>query len=278
MSYYFSQFIGVQGPLIMWFFIFTFLVLRYTIIGGLAFMLFYKVFGNSIAYKKIQRKWPNKEDYKREIKYSMLTFLIFATLSLVIFNPIYGLEPNLYANIADHGWGYYIFTLVVMMLLHDTYFYWMHRAIHHPKLYKAFHKVHHESTNPTPWAAFSFHPLEAVLEFSIILVFLLTFPVHRSAILIFLMMMTVDNVYGHLGWEIFPKWLNKNPITKWINSSVNHNMHHRYFNSNYGLYFTFWDRIMGTTHPDYEKTYDEVVNREKPVEEVKQPVSKVARA
>jgi sterol desaturase/sphingolipid hydroxylase (fatty acid hydroxylase superfamily) len=33
--------------------------------------------------------------------------------------------------------------------------------------------------------------------------------------------------------------------------------------SNYGLYFTFWDRLMGTTDPQYEAAFDEVASRGK---------------
>jgi sterol desaturase/sphingolipid hydroxylase (fatty acid hydroxylase superfamily) len=31
---------------------------------------------------------------------------------------------------------------------------------------------------------------------------------------------------------------------------VYHNLHHERFNGNYGLYFTFWDRLMGTLRKD----------------------------
>nr|HNI25705.1 sterol desaturase [Leptospiraceae bacterium] len=33
---------------------------------------------------------------------------------------------------------------------------------------------------------------------------------------------------------------------------------HQKFNGNYSLYFNFWDRVMGTNFPNYEKYYDEV--------------------
>jgi sterol desaturase/sphingolipid hydroxylase (fatty acid hydroxylase superfamily) len=40
-------------------------------------------------------------------------------------------------------------------------------------------------------------------------------------------------------------------------------MHHAKFDGNYSLYFNFWDRIMGTNFPDYEKHYGEVTARRK---------------
>ena len=56
-------------------------------------------------------------------------------------------------------------------LMHRRAFYWMHRFMHLPGIFKAVHKVHHLSHNPSPWAAFSFHPLEAIIEAGILPVF-----------------------------------------------------------------------------------------------------------
>ena len=70
--------------------------------------------------------------------------------------------------------------------------------------------------------------------------------------------MTVYNVYGHLGFELFPKGINRHWLFKWFNTSVNHNMHHQYFKGNYGLYFTFWDNIMQTTHKEYDDRFNKL--------------------
>ena len=50
-------------------------------------------------------------------------------------------------------------------------------------------------------------------------------------------------------------------LRKWINTSVNHNLHHQYFKGNYGLYFLFWDRMMGTIRSDYDERFEEVKTR-----------------
>jgi lathosterol oxidase len=68
-------------------------------------------------------------------------------------------------------------------------------------------------------------------------------------------------VYGHLGFELYPKNFTRHWFGKWINTSVAHNMHHQYFTGNYGLYFTLWDRAMGTLRKDYGKTFEEVASR-----------------
>jgi sterol desaturase/sphingolipid hydroxylase (fatty acid hydroxylase superfamily) len=130
--------------------------------------------------------------------------------------------------------------------------------MHHPSIYRWVHKVHHLSTNPSPWAAMAFHPIEAVIEAGIIVVVVLMFPVHPLAIGIFLLFMMVYNVYGHLGYELYPAGFAHSKIGRWINTSVNHNQHHQHFKGNYGLYFLFWDRLMGTIRPDYEERFEEL--------------------
>ena len=75
------------------------------------------------------------------------------------------------------------------------------------------------------------------------------------------MFMILYNVYGHLGWELYPKNFNKTKIGKWINTSVCHNQHQQFFKGNYGLYFLFWDRWMGTLREDYDSQYEKVKSR-----------------
>jgi sterol desaturase/sphingolipid hydroxylase (fatty acid hydroxylase superfamily) len=53
-----------------------------------------------------------------------------------------------------------------------------------------------------------------------------------------------------------------------MNTSVAHNMHHRYFKGNYGLYFTIWDRLMGTLRNDYDENFDAVASRINPTRKI----------
>ena len=238
--------------------IFTINFVRYFGFSGAAFIVFYVLLRNRWHRKKIQFVFPSASDYRREISYSFITILIFVGVGLIVFaTPLrhYNLR---YQNISDHSWGYWVFSVVAMIFLHDTYFYWLHRAMHHPRVFKILHLVHHKSTNPSPWASYAFHPLEGVVEASIIFPIAFLIPFHSTALLAFLLFMMAYNVYGHLGFELFPKRFNKHPIGKWLNTSVNHNLHHKHFNGNYGLYFLFWDRWLGTIREDYDSSYAEV--------------------
>lgn len=220
---------------------------RYFIVAGLAFFIFYILLYKRIASRKLQPALPKNSDYLRELGYSMITMSLFALIPLLLlFNPTVRPYTSLYSDIQEKGWAYYLLIFPVMALMHDTYFYWTHRLMHHPKLYRVMHSVHHASTNPSPWAAYSFHPTEAVIEIGIFIIFIFTLPVHRSHIFIFFLFSITYNVYGHLGWELYSEAFQKSRFGRWINTSRQHNLHHKHFKGNYGLYFLFWDRWMGT--------------------------------
>ncbi len=225
--------------------------LRYFIFAGLFFLFFYVLFRQKVAPKKIQPEFPSRKDYRREVLYSISTMIIFSALSVLILTiPSFRQHTTLYTDLSLHSNGYFAFAFVLMFFMHDTYFYWMHRLVHHPVLFKTVHLLHHRSTNPSPWAAYSFHPLEALFEFGIFVIFLFTLPVTIYHLGFFFLFMIIYNVYGHLGFELYPKNFNRHWFGKWVNTSVAHNAHHKYFKGNYGLYLSFWDRIMGTQHAE----------------------------
>lgn len=240
-----------------WWSILLLISFRYFFIAGLAFTVFY-VFKSTTVRNKIQSLFPQNKDVLREIGYSVLTIIIFAAIGYAVFSYPLRSYTLLYTSVENYGWAYFFVSILLMMLIHDTYFYWVHRWMHHIKIYKWMHKVHHLSTNPSPWAAYSFHPLEAIAEAGIIVVIAFAMPSHPLAISLFLLFMITYNVYGHLGYELYPKGFSTSAIGKWINTSVNHNQHHQYVHGNYGLYFLWWDRWMGTLRNDYDDHFEKV--------------------
>jgi len=241
-------------------YLFTVILFRYLFIAAIAFVVFYRIKKSGWRFVKIQQLFPQSSDYYREIGYSICTVVIFTFIGWLIFlSPIHKFT-HVYTTIDEFGLGYFFLSIFLMLLLHDTYFYWTHRAMHHPTLFKLFHKVHHLSTNPSPWAAFAFHPLEAIVEAGILIIIPFVMPVHPLAIALFLILMMIYNVYGHLGFELYPRGFSKTIFGKWVNTSVNHNQHHAHFKGNYGLYFLWWDRLLGTIRPDYDQEFDRVAN------------------
>ncbi len=230
--------------------------LRYFSIAGIFFIVFYILFQKKFQSIKIQKKGPKPGDLKRDLFYSIITIIIFGALP-VIFLENDKIRPYtlIYTDINEYGWVYFFLAFPLMILIHDAYFYWTHRLMHHPKLFKVFHLIHHKSTSPSPWTAYSFHPLEAIIETGILVVIIFIMPFHQIHLIVFFTIVFVYNVYGHLGYELFPPSFHKTKIGRWISTGTAHNMHHQFFKGNYGLYFLFWDRWMGTLRPEYDKKF-----------------------
>lgn len=227
------------------------LIFRYLLIAGIAYYVFYIWKKNKLFHLKIQDKLPTSNQLKNEIFYSLLTLLIYSgTSGFVLYWYQKGIT-KIYLDIDDFGILYLIASLFLMIIIHDTYFYWTHKLMHSSKWFYQFHKTHHHSHNPTPWTAFAFHPAEALISLGIVPLIIFSMPTHPLAFFLFLTFMTTYNVLIHLGYEIFPKKRFFNLIGKWKNTTTNHDLHHKIGGGfNYGLYFSFWDRIMGTYKND----------------------------
>jgi lathosterol oxidase len=235
------------------------LMYRYLIFTGLFYLVFYLLPNKTFLSAKIQQRYPLKKSVFIEIKNSFISMLIFG---VVIFFTIWAGKKGwtlAYTPMSLHGKPYFFISILLMIILHDTYFYWTHRLLHWKPLFKAVHKTHHLSINPTPFAAYAFHPVEAVIEVGIIPLVAFKIPPFGPSIAIFSVYSLLLNVIGHLGFEIFPKGFATHKLFKWHNTSTHHNMHHRLVKYNFGLYFNFWDRIMGTNHPLYEESFNAVV-------------------
>jgi len=244
-------------------FMFSVNLTRYLVVAGILFLLYYVIFRQRWIFKKIQSKFPTRKDYLREIKFSLISMSIFVIVAWVMLRSSLSQFTLRYDSIETYGWGYWLLSIILMIFIHDTYFYWTHRAMHYPKIYRQIHAIHHKSRNPSPWAAFAFHPIEGVITAGVIVPISLLISFHSSALMVFLLFMMIYNAYGHLGYELYPKNFNKTIIGKWINTSVSHNQHHQKFNGNYGLYFLFWDRWMGTLRNDYDTDFN-AINSKKP--------------
>jgi len=239
------------------------LAFRYLFFAGLAWLLGYVLFRNRWFHRKIIARLPRSADVQRELGYSALTLVIFGFIGAGTMLAVGHGWTQMYWHVGDYGWGWFWGSILCAILLHDTYFYWSHRLMHLRRLFPIFHRVHHLSTNPSPWAAYAFAPAEAVVEGGIFPLAVLVMPMHPLAFGIFMVWQLAFNVAGHTGYEFHPRWLMNSWLGHLLNTPTNHVMHHEKMRGNYGLYFNLWDRLMGTNHPDYEDRFREVTSRPK---------------
>ena len=240
------------GFIARWPAIFAFDLARYLIAAGLAAAALH-LLARRLEARRIRPGAPAAGQRRSEIAASLRTALIF---SLVGFGIQLGVEAGVlkvYPAIADRGWPYFAFSVVLAIVAHDAYFYWTHRAMHHPLLFRWFHRRHHRSVVPTPWTAYAFDAPEALVQALFLPLFLAAVPMHGFAIFLFLANMIVRNVLGHSGYELLPRSLAHSRAWGWSNGVTHHDLHHETFRWNYGFYFTWWDRLMGTEHPQYRE-------------------------
>lgn len=226
------------------------------------YLVFWKFWKQNFQHRRIQVKQrSNEKSIKHELKYSAISILVFAFIDVLLYVAEQNNITQLYNDVNDYGWAYFVFSVIIMIVMHDTWFYFTHRLMHHPKLFKHIHKVHHQSTDPSPFAAFSFHPLEAIVEGAIYVIFAFLFPVNIWALYAWQIIQMSLNVIGHMGYEIYPKGFNTHWLLKWKTPSTHHNLHHSHFSGNYGLYFTWWDKLFRTEFKDYHQIFESVQKR-----------------
>jgi len=242
---------------------------RYTVPAGLSFAFLYLWKDNPLLGRKIQPGFVDRAHHRREFGYSLSSILIFSINGTVIYKLVEQGWTQVYFSadgFVGQNWGglYWVFSVVVITIAHDAYFYWSHRLMHTPILFRAFHYVHHRSHSPSPLASYSFSPVEAVMQAQFLTIFIFVMPLHPSAIFAFVFFMTMRNVLGHSGYEFFPAGTLTHPILRLSTTHTHHDLHHStvgHRGYNYGLYFSWWDRWQGTEHPDYAASFERVVRR-----------------
>jgi len=120
------------------------------------------------------------------------------------------------------------------------YFYWIHRALHTRPLYR-FHALHHRNTDVGPWSGLSMHPVEHVMYFGTVLVHFVV-PSHPVHVVFHLMFYALTAVTTHTGFEGL-RILNRERLHLGM---FHHQLHHRYFEVNYGNLDVPWDKLFGS--------------------------------
>ena len=190
---------------------------------------------------------------RREFTQSMLTVLIFSVVGTNVLVGYHLGLSKIYFVPDQYGWAWLVASFFVMVVLHDAWFYWTHRLLHHPRVFHWSHRTHHLSVAPTPWTAYSFAAAEALVQALYLPSVLLVLPVHQAVIFLWMIWMVLRNVMGHSGSELLPRaWL-AGWWGNWSTTTLHHEMHHAYGRCNYSLYFVWWDRLCRTEHPEYRK-------------------------
>jgi sterol desaturase/sphingolipid hydroxylase (fatty acid hydroxylase superfamily) len=192
--------------------------------------------------------WPRAADLRREIAYSLLSIAVFAGLSLGIVALIWSGHFVIYRDPARYGWTWLLLSLPLMLVFHDTYFYWTHRLPHTRWLFRRFHGVHHRSRNPSPWAAYAFHPVEALINGLVTPLILWAVPVHGGVLLLSRCTRSFATPTATCPSRSRAAFA-RHGLGRHLTTTTHHHLHHEGGRGNFGLWFTWWDRCCGTDGP-----------------------------
>jgi sterol desaturase/sphingolipid hydroxylase (fatty acid hydroxylase superfamily) len=182
-------------------------------------------------------------DYPRRI--GLPSAFAFNTANISLEGRHTALADNVYL------WTLYqILWAVFMFLVLDFSFYWGHRLLHSRTLYASIHSTHHEFTEPSAFAGYATSLREAVfltVTFIIIPNLILPYNIYVEIFTSALQIIWVTFIHSGLDSSAWTR----RPFLRYINSPSHHLFHHRKGEGNYALYFTFWDKLMGTENIDF---------------------------
>ena len=233
-------------------------LMRYVVGAGGVWLVINVTLKTALARRKIRPEAPGSQQIWREILASLRTVLIFAAIGTLIAMAAMSGNLRMYFQIEDYGWVWLVVSTLLIIVTHDAYFYWMHRALHDRFLWRWMHSLHHRSKNPTPFTSYSFDIGEALANAAFLPLYLALVPMHPVALFVFTVHMMLRNAIGHCGVEIFPARRDGRPLFGWLTTVTHHDLHHAGGPWNFGLYFSWWDRMMGTEHPRYLEEFARV--------------------
>jgi sterol desaturase/sphingolipid hydroxylase (fatty acid hydroxylase superfamily) len=224
------------------------LLIRYFFMSGLYYGVFHLLFKERYKNRVLTRKMPTRKQIKRELKLSIYSTFVFGAVTIGLIWLWQEGYTKIYLDPFEYPLWYMPVSIVIFLLLHDTYYYWLHKWMHQYRWLIKVHNAHHQSVNTTVWTSFSFHPVESFLQAVIVPILLVIVPMHFIAILIVLLIMTISAIINHAGVEVYPGKKSFDKFRKYVIGATHHDIHHRRANKNFGLYFTFWDRLMKTEY------------------------------
>lgn len=208
----------------------------------------------------------NAAQIRREIANTFVTFLVgTSSAGAVIAFHARGLTRL--SSAPAPLWVMLAWT-VALLVFNDAWFYGWHRLLHHPRLFRYVHAVHHKSVDVNPFTSYSFHAFEGFILGIWIVPAAILLPIPMATIGLLQVIGLANNIMSHLGYEILPRWILRVPLLRWTNTATFHSLHHTRLKGNFGLHTRLWDKLFGTEVPEYERVF---LTRGEGAEPLKEP-------
>lgn len=221
--------------------------LLFTILCPLSYYFFFILKKDVYHPPDSPQPFPGQLEMEIKMSYKAFPFLSLLTAPFFVLE-LRGYSKLFWSFTAENPftWTQMLITTFLFLVFTDSGIYWVHRFEHtFPWIYKYIHKPHHKWINPTPFAAFAFHPLDGWAQSVPYHAIVFLYPFQIGVYLALFVFVQVWTVSIHDGVD----WCGEKDgsfRSYYVNGSLHHTIHHAKFKYNYGQYFTFWDRVMGS--------------------------------
>ena len=161
---------------------------------------------------------------------------------IVVFGLTYLMYPYTFHTNPTPVWRV-LLEILGILLVYDFAYYWLHRLMHHKKLMRFVHAVHHRVRNPTAMESFYLHPLELISGLALLMACTwVVGPVHGYAFAAVFLVHSSLNIIVHSGMISGNKLLA--PLD---HLTRKHHVHHMDdFAKNYASLTPWPDMLFGT--------------------------------
>ncbi|KAI5476831.1 C-4 methylsterol oxidase [Pseudohyphozyma bogoriensis] len=230
--------------------------------GVLAFVMHEVVyFGRCVPWMIIDkipyfRQWklqpdkvPTAAQQWRCTKYVLATHFTVELPQIYLFHPLATSVGMKTWEVPFPSWKEILPQLALFFIMEDAWHYVSHRILHHRKLYKHIHKLHHEFSAPFGLAAEYAHPIEILtlgmgtVGGPLLWCYFSGGNMHLLTMYIWITLRLFQAVDAHSGYD-FPWSLNK-IFPLWAGAD-HHDFHHQAFTNCYSTSFRYLDFMFGT--------------------------------
>ncbi len=204
--------------------------------------------------QKKQLKFDHREqavnnrlwNFSNQVRDNMFWSLTSGVAQITIFQVlIMWMMANGYApliSFSDHPF-WFVLAIILLPIWSALHFYWVHRFLHLPFMYKHVHSLHHRNVNIGPWAGLSMHPVEHFFYLTTLAIHCVI-PSHPIHLIFHIIYQGPGAAMTHTGYEN----LLIRDKRRLALGTFYHQLHHRYYECNYGNQEMPWDRWFGTFH------------------------------
>ena len=239
------------------------LTLMVFVAGSLHYFLYIrKSQGNKLKFDKRGLTKNNRNFlFSDQVKDNMFWSLTSGVFLITAFHVVtIWLMANEYTpvNSFSNNPLWFVGLLILLPVWSAFHFYWIHRFLHFPFFYKRYHSLHHRNINIGPWSGLSMHPVEHLFYLSSICIHwvIASHPIH---VIYHVIYNGPGAAMTHAGYEdLLIKDKKKLAL-----GTFYHQLHHRYYECNYGNQEMPWDRWFGTFHNGSVKATEDTRARKK---------------